>query len=745
MKRTAYVTGLLGSVVLIMATNAAAQDQASTALQPIVLNASGNAQEADKGPIAKRARAGTKTATAIIETPQSTSVVTADQATKQGATSVSTALRYEPGITTGSRPGDRFDSIFIRGFGGFGGNANYVHYWDGLRLPSGLNYNVPSVDPFFLDRIEIMRGPASVLYGSGNPGGLVNLVGKAPQARAANEVFTRFGNDGRAEAGFDFTGPVDEDGDLLYRVTGVGRLYDLGFDSSDSKRVAIAPSVTWSPDDDTTLTVKASYTRDPNAALTNWMPALGTLQSNPNGQIPTDFFSGNPNYNTFSRKQSTIGYEFEHHFDDVWTVRQNARFMHNSSEFKAYSVVPNANAWRAAASCGGIAYLCLGRQSTHYVEQFNALAIDNQAEADFDTGPLEHKLLIGLDYQLVDAQSKYGNGATTYINYLNPVYESAPNIAFTGRQDQTRNQTGLYVQDQMSIDNWHFVLAGRNDWSSIDSSTTTLATGASRDVETRDHAFTWKAGVLYEFDNGIAPYASYSTSFDPTTGTGYGGTPFEPTTGQQYEIGVKYQPEGFDAIFTAALYDLTQQNVLTTDTAHTSTDMTVTGCSAATCQTQTGEVRSRGVELGAKIALTDGLNLSAAYTYADVEVTKSNVATTLGKTPAGAPEHMASLWADYTIGEGALEGLNFGAGLRYMGSTNGDAANTRAMKVPAYTLVDAAISYDFGHADPKLKGLELAVNATNLFDKDYVSACASAYQCFYGTGRVVMATASYKW
>ncbi|MCO5732811.1 TonB-dependent siderophore receptor [Rhizobium sp. SSA_523] len=697
------------------------------------------------GQIAKTARAGTKTSTPIAESPQSVSVVTGAQFGKQGATSVSSALRYEPGVTTGSRPGDRFDSVFIRGFGGFGPNANYVHYWDGLRLPAGINFNVPSIDPYLIDRIEIMRGPASVLYGSGNPGGLVNLVSKKPEEEASHEVFTRFGNHGRAEAGFDFTGPIDGESQVLYRLTGVGRLYDLGFDHSSSQRVAIAPSVTWTPDADTTLTAKASYTRDPNAALTNWLPALGTLQSNPNGQIPYDFFSGNPNYDPFSRTQATIGYEFEHHLTDAWTFRQNLRFMHSSSEFKAYSVPGGGSAWASAASCGGIASLCLGRQSTHYIERFNALAIDNQAETDFETGKLEHTLLIGLDYQQLDATSTYGNGAVTYINYRNPVYEGAPNIRLTGRQDQVQHQTGLYVQDQMKLDNWAFVLAGRHDWSSIDNRTVNLATGALSGSDTRDRAFTWKAGLLYDFDNGIAPYASYATSFDPMRGTGYGGAAFKPTTSQQYEIGVKYQPTNLDGLFTVALYDLTQENVLTTDLRHTSTNTALTGCSSPTCQTQTGEVRSRGVELGAKFAITDDFNLSAAYTYADVKVTRSNVTTTLDKTPTGVPTHMASLWADYTVDTGGLSGLGFGLGARYMGSTHGDAANTDAMKVPSYILLDASLHYDFGNLDPQYKGFELAINATNLLDKKYVAACASANQCFYGTGRTIMATASYRW
>jgi iron complex outermembrane receptor protein len=737
-----FIAGLAGSLGLLVATAALAQEQGVVTLDAVTVKGDNVAN--DKA-VVKQTRIGAKTDTPIIETPQSVSAVTSEQARQRGATTVANALLYEPGVVTGARPGDRFDDLYLRGFGGFGGNANYVQYWDGLRLPSGLNYNIPSIDFYFLDRVEIARGPSSVLYGSGNPGGLVNLVSKSPQAEASREIFTRFGNNDRIESGFDFTGPLNQDGSLLYRVTGVGGSYNSDVKYSKSERMAIAPSVTWSPDADTKLTLRASYTYDPQSTQTNWVPALGSLQANPNGRIPYDFFSGNPNYNAYSRKQTSVGYELEHRLNSVWTLRQNLRYMHNESDFEAYSVVPNANAWAAASSCGGTSYLCLGRQSTHYAEQFDALAVDNQAEADFSTGKLRHKVLSGLDYQWVDAQSTYGNGATTYINYLNPVYESAPNVTLTTRQNQIRRQLGLYAQDQMSIDNWHFVLAGRNDWSSIGSATTTLSSGAVKNVQTTDSAFTWKAGLLYAFDNGIAPYASYSTSFDPTMGTGYGGVPFKPTTAHQTEVGLKYQPTGLNSLFTVALYDLTQQNVLTTDPDHTSTNTTLTGCSSATCQAQIGEVRSRGVELGAKIALLDNLNLTASYTYTDMAVTKTTVASTLGKTPVGVPQNTASLWADYTIDRGALHGLNIGAGIRYIGSSNGDTANTQAMKVPAYTLVDASVGYDFGNYDSKFKGLKLVINARNLFNKRYVSACASAYQCFYGTGRSVMATASYKW
>jgi iron complex outermembrane receptor protein len=735
-----FLTATVGIVGVLASQAAWAED--TTELKEVTVLSEG---ADDSGPVAKKSRSASKTDTPISETPQSVSVVTEDQIEKQGATSVSAALRYEAGVGTGSRNGDRGDSLFIRGFGGFGPNTNYLQYWDGLRLTRGVSYAVPTVDPYLLERMEIMRGPASVLYGAGNPGGFVNVVSKKPSEETSGEVFTRIGNNGLAETGFDVTGAADQDGHLLYRFVGLGRLYNIGVENSDSEHLVLAPSFTWSPDADTTLTLQATYTREPNAAIALWMPALGTLQKNPNGQIASDFFSGNPNYTGYERTQSTIGYQFEHHFDDVWTVRQNLRFMHVDTDFKNYAVSSSGSAWASAEDCGGVSYLCLGRRPTHYIESMDALTVDNQAQADFQTGALEHTVLFGLDYQHVSADATYGTGATSYIDYLDPDYEETTNVTLTTYQEQARQQLGVYVQDQMKLGNWAFVLAGREDWSKIDTDTTTLSTGATTSWNTEDTAFTWKAGLLYQFDNGITPYASYTTSFEPVTGTGYGGVNFKPTTGQQYEVGIKYEPDGFPGLFTVALYDLTQQNVLTTDLEHTSSDTSVTGCSSTTCQTQTGEVRSRGVELSAKVEVLDNLNITTSYTYADVEVTKSNVTGVQGKVPVGVPAHMAGIWGDYLFSSGPLAGLSVGAGVRYVGQTYGDTTNTDAMRVPAYTLVDASLRYDLGNLNPRLDGFNLAFNATNLFDKKYVSACASANQCFYGAGRTVTATASYKW
>lgn len=710
-----------------------------------VFGASRSATGPVGGYVAPSTATGTKSNTPIIATPQSVSVISREQMEAQGIQSVAQALRYEPGVVSETRPGGRYDTVYIRGFGGFGGNANYVQYWDNLRFPKGINYGVASIDPYLLERIEILRGPASVLYGQTNPGGLVNLVSKRPTADPVREVFVRAGTNGRIEGGFDIGGATDPEGRFLYRFIGLGRFANTDVDYTSEQRIVLAPSFTWRPTEDTTLTVQALYQRDPLSFYPNWLPALGTIQANPNGPIPFRFFSGNPNFNQYNRTQASIGYVLEHRFNDVWTVRQNARYVHVDSEFRALSVPAGGSAWAPAAQCGGIANLCLARSSTHFIEHLDSAQIDNQAEARFSTGPLEHKVLVGLDYQWQAANALSGNGSTTYVNYLAPVYGPITPPTLTSYQQQQRRQLGVYAQDQIRFGNWRAVFGLRQDWTSINSNTTTLSSGALAKAYTSAAALTWRAGLLYEFENGLSPYISYSTSFEPLTGTGYGGVLFRPTTGQQYEAGLKYKPIGFDALFTVSVFNLTQQNVLTTDLAHTSTNMTLTGCSSMNCQTQTGEIRSRGVELSAKATPLPGLNVVAAYTYVDARVTSSNVTGVQGRVPVGVPQHTASLWADYRIQSGPLTGFGFGGGVRYIGASYGDATNTAAMRVPDYLLVDAALSYDFAELGPAYRGWRASINATNLFDKRYVSACASANQCFYGLGRSVVGTLTFRW
>jgi iron complex outermembrane receptor protein len=705
-----------------------------------------------QGIVAKRSGTGTKTDASILETPQSITVVTKDQIAQQGTRSVAEALRYEPGVISETRVGDRFDNVFIRGFGGFGANANYLHFWDSLRLPRGVSYAMPSVDPYLLKRVEILRGPASVLYGQNNLGGMVNLISKNPTTTPQGEIFTRFGDHNRIEGGFDISGPLTKDGDLLYRLVGLGRSADTEVNYTTTERQMIAPTITWRPSTDTTLTVRASYTKDPSSYQPNWLPALGTLLPNANGQIPKNFFSGHPNVNTYSREQTSVGYEFEHHFNETWAVRQNFRYMEVTSDFKALSVT----GFGAGATCGAGARtnLCLARSTTNYLEQLKAAAIDTQAEAKFATGWLDHTVLMGIDYQNVSSNARFGTGTSTNINYLNPNYGTLSAPALTSQTIIDREQSGIYLQDQVRVGKLAVVAGVRNDWANATSQTSTIATGAVTSlIRPSDTATTWRVGGTYQFDNGFAPYASYSTSFEPSVsiGTDYTGKAFVPTTGEQYEIGVKYQPVGLNGFFMLSYFDITQNNVLTTDTAHT------TGCtvSGGFCQLQQGEVRSKGIELSGKVTLQPGLDVIAAYSHTDIDITRSSQTATIygtstvvsvqGKKPVGAAADTASLWMDYTFQSGALAGFGFGGGVRYVGASNGDAANSAAMIVPAYTLGDAQIHYDLAGMSPQLRGWKVAVNMTNIFDKSYVSACASSNQCFYGNGRTTLGTIRYQW
>jgi iron complex outermembrane receptor protein len=357
------------------------------------------------------------------------------------------------------------------------------------------------------------------------------------------------------------------------------------------------------------------------------------------------------------------------------------------------------------------------------------VTLDNQLQANFDTGPLSHTALLGLDYRWDDSEFERGIGAAPPLDVFDPNYGadiSKPDV--TTHTGQKQDQVGVYLQDQIALDHWRLTLSGRHDW--VDTTTENFI--ANTDQQQSSSAFSGRAGLNYVFDFGLSPYVSYARSFQPAVGTSFDGAAFKPTTGTQYEAGIKYQPTGTNLALDAAVFTLTQQNVLTADAAAGHNGFSV----------QTGEVRSRGVELDATASLAEGLNLVAAYTYTDADVTQSNGVDD-GKRVITVPKHQASLWLDYTISAGDFAGLGFGGGVRYFGGTYGDAANT--LHIPDYTLVDAMLRYDLGEISTKLKGAKFTVNANNLFNKKYVSTCTGLTACYYGAERLVTANLSYSW
>ena len=686
-------------------------------------SATGVEQESAWGPsptiAAKKSSTGTKTDTPIEKNPQSVSVVTAEEMEMHNVNSVKGAFSYSPGVFAGNRGSSQvIDALSIRGFS----ETNTNQYLDGLKL-QGDNYSEFAIDPYFLERAELLRGPVSVLYGKSNPGGIVSLVSKRPVQETLHEVQFQMGNDNLFSTGFDFGGALDDDGVYSYRLTGLARSQDAQQEMNKEKRYTIAPSFSWRPDENTRFDLLTYFQNEPETGYYGWLPRQGTVvpMVGANGQqykLPTNFDEGEDS-NKISRNTKMVGYNFEHSFNDTWTVRQNLRYADLRTDY--LSIYGNGFNPQTLEITRGYA---------HSEEKLNQFAVDNQAQAKFATGEVDHTLLVGVDYQRTRNDIDAIFGAAAPLSAINPVYGNDEPTAlyspyvYLNKQEQT----GLYAQDQLEWNRWVLTLGGRYDYAM----TSALNRSANSEVKNHDQAFTWRGGLNYVFDNGIAPYFSYSESFIPTSGTTASGQTFDPSRAKQYEAGVKFVPKDRPIVVTAAVYQLTKTKNLTADPNNVLFSI------------QSGEIRSRGVELEAKAALNANINVTASYTYTDAEYTHDTALK--GKTPVQVPKQMASLWGDYTFHETALSGVTVGAGVRYTGQSkglysSGDNANQN-FDVSGYTTVDAALKYDLGRFG--LPGSTIGVNVNNLFDREYVASCYREYACYWGAERQIVGTATFR-
>jgi iron complex outermembrane receptor protein len=690
------------------------------------------------GYVATRGRTGTKTDTALVETPQSISVVTKDQMTAQGAQSLNQILRYTAAVVTETRgsTAPRLDQMSIRGF-------SPATYLDGLRMPGSRDAS-PQKDAFDLERVEVLRGPSSVLYGQASPSGVVNMVSKLPTETPFHEIGLTYGTFDKKRTTFDFGGPIDDQGVYSYRLSGLYDDADGQVEHTETRRQSIAGAFTWRPSEDTSLTLLANYQADPKGASYGAVPAFGSVLRSPTGRdIDVDFYDGEKDFEKSDRKYYAVGYLFEHHLDDVWTVRQNARYMRSEGLYRSIYNKALQDDFRT-----------LDRSVIATDVNLDSYTLDNQLQAKFATGPLQHTVLFGADYQNTSTDTKasqFPDGPS--VDIFNPVYGNPVAVpAYVSDATGRNQQKGLYLQEQMKWDKWVLLAGGRYDWAEGTNSSERIATGVKTKSSTEAEAFTGRLGLVYLFDNGLAPYISYSESFEPQSGTGLGDKPFDPTEGTQYELGIKYQPPGSNSFITASIFDLRRSNVLTLDP-----DVSPR-CNGSRCQVQSGEVQSRGFELEGKASLSDNLDITAAYAYLDNQTTKSNNTVRVapgsgiasgapesaeGKTSIAIPRHTASAWVDYTFRDGQMKGFGVGGGARYVGSTWGDDANS--LKVPGYTVFDAAAHYDIPSLYNPMDNLRLALNVTNLADKEYVASCSGYGWCWYGSQRTVQASATYRW
>ncbi|WP_416427231.1 TonB-dependent siderophore receptor [Pseudomonas sp. App30] len=699
-----------------------AAPEGTLALPDTNVNAASDSESAwgpATGYLATRTAAGTKTDTALVEAPRSISVATRQQMEDRGVQTLEDAVKYMPGIVSASYGSDtRYDWLRVRGF-------EPTQFLDGLPLPKGA-YATAKIETWDLDRIALLRGPASSLYGQTPPGGLLDMVSRRPSDVTSHEISLEYGSDNWRQIDFASTGKIDDEGKFLYGVSGVIRDSGTQIDHIDNKRYNIAPSLTWNIDPDTKLTFLSQFTRDDTGATSQFLPIQGTKISSPLGEISHHKNLGDPNYDYYDRTYYSLGYAFEHRFNDVWQFHQNLRYSKTDLEFQTITV--GSYPYTLVDADGNV-----GRMSTNVDEDISQFAVDSNFQADFATGDISHTVLIGTDLQHINNNylSIYGFNVPS-TNVLNPVYTDtitrpARSTAYYD-YDQKTTQTGVYVQDQMALDKWRFTLGGREDW--VHTGTKFHNDGNATNTE-RDSNFSLNSAVSYVFDSGVVPYLSYAESFQPTTGADMTAvSSLKPTQGKQWELGIKYQPPGSKTLLTAAVYDLTQKNVTVTSNVG---GVSVTG--------QTGEVKVKGLELEATSDLTDNLKLIASYTLAKSEV--QNGVNKGNRLPL-MPNQQASLWADYTWHQGLLEGFGIGGGARYTGNTYGDQANTWLGKADAYTVFDASAHYDLGVLSGSLKGASLGLTAKNVFNKDYISTCDS-YYCYYGDQRSVVASATYKW
>ena len=678
-----------------------------------VTGGSGGVITAD-GYVGTSSATGAKVDTPFLQTPQSISSVTEQQLKDRNPQTLLDTLAYTPGSRVGAYGFDpRFDSFTVRGF-----DVTYNGMFrDNLRQP-GASSSLFKNEPYGLEGVSILRGPSSALYGASGAGGLFNLITKRPTEEPLRELQLQYGTNNRYQGQFDFSGPINDTDPLYYRMTGLLRSADTEQISVPDDRAYIAPAFTWKPDEDTKLTILGEYSRTKTGGS-------AAYYNDPTGKL-TDIFAGNPDFNDSVQTQARLGYEFEHRLNDVFTFRQNLRVSTlNVDADWAFAYAPNA-----------IDPTLLDSSAGTFDERLSSVVIDNQMEAKFDTGALDHTLLAGVDYTKLRFKSLAGTGFTPPLDTNNPTQGRPTDpIDFSERVVQDQWQLGTYIQDQIRYDAWTLTAGARYDWVSTDTDNTDLTTGLTNQVSQKDKAFSGRIGLTYETDFGLAPYISYSTAFSPNAGWNKETEqPFKPTESQQEEMGVKYLLPNSNTMITAALFNIDQKNSLYYEVVDLPTG-------PENIQVQRGKVRSRGFELEANTSLDNGLSLIASYTYTDIKITEGP-ADTVGNYVSSVPRHMASLWADYTLPEdGTAAGLGFGAGARFLGSSFGNDQNTT--RNDARVLFDAAAHYDFAAIDKKYEGLRLQVNATNVFNRRD-TVCSAGF-CYRDQGRAVIGSLKYSW
>jgi iron complex outermembrane receptor protein len=655
---------------------------------------------------ATHATTATKTDTALIETPQAISVVTASQFADRGVLTMQETLRYSAGVTSEAYGTDtRSDQPMARGF-------FTVQYLDGMLRLSGYSL-IPRTETYTLDRIEVLRGPSSMLYGKGNTGGITNVVSKRPQFEPLREGALQFGSYDRRQLQLDMTGSLGNTETWAGRIVSVVRDSDMQTEHVPDDRKLLMPSVTWRPTDQTNVTLLTQFQRDDTASSQQFLPVAATLRAAPGRRVRDETFLGEPDFDKLATRQEAETLLVDHTFTDTLKLSSNWRYQDARTDFN--EIYPDAYSNPDNPFIDDDQRI-VNRSAYSNESRVKLFTTDNHLQYTRETGPLKHSLLFGLDYQSYRETSRSGSGdANSPIDIYAPVYGTftAPELDPEVAQRQT--QVGVYVQDQIRYaDRTSIVLGTRRD----------QARSTVTDTEKQtDDATTFRAGVIVDVAAGLAPYLSYSESFLPVAGVDFFNQPFKPQKGKQYEAGLKWQPRS-QTLLTLAAFQIKETNRQTNDPDNVLNTI------------QTGEVESKGFELEAAHELARNFNLTAAYSYTKAEVTRSTFAPEVGVQLSDVPKHQASIWGAKTLGLGADYALRLGGGVRYVGETLSTASDS-SITTPSYTIADALASVERAQ-------WAVTLNATNLFDKSYYAPCRAFGDCFTGNRRSILGTVRYR-
>ncbi|MFD1092610.1 TonB-dependent siderophore receptor [Providencia vermicola] len=676
----------------------------------LVVTAAENQGQEPIGYAQKKQSSATKNSATLLETPQFVSVINREQMDTLPSESISQALRYSAGVTSEKFGafGNGIDFSKIRGF-----DADY--YLDGLRVIGNSGIWGPQIDSWTLNSIEAVHGPSSALYGQGGAGGVINMQSRRPSANESHQIQFQKGNFDNNAVKFDTTGAINDDETLLYRMNGLALSTDSQVNSSKQSRYLLTPSITWQPNEKLNWTVLSQYQHDPHIGHYNTLPAQAIgLLPNPNGKLDFTQNYSDPKHEKSTRTQWSVTSLVDYQISSSVALKQNMRYSDVDTHIK--------RDFTRGFLAGDRLLTAVYQNSPSKSKTF---VVDNQLVYNVKTGNIHHELLTGFDYQTGKLNKNWwGSQTVSFDPWVKPHHPEFKPYPITRTSTTQRfDRYGVYLQDQLSWQQWDLILSGRYDWSYLDTDNNLTHTTQKNDTS----AWSQRVGLTYAFENGFSPWVSFSDSFDPVLGTDADGKSFIPTESKQAEMGLKYQSDNLMA--SVAAYELEQKNVTTHNPLNPD------------YYNQTGKIRSRGVDFESRMALTPSVNVMLNYAFTDNKITQSQDLSVLNKHPVQVPKHSGSAWVDYRFHSPYFEGALVGVGVRYLGETWGD--NTNTFKVPAVWLGDISARYQMDALVPELTGMELGLTVSNVTNKSYVASCTSSTYCSIGTNRTLFATLNY--